>query len=64
VGHDDMVMRKAGRMWLQCQHCGRDTVGWNIGGTATESSTRRARVRIAPLFVSLERGLVSLTRHR
>lgn len=63
MGHDDMVMRKAGRIWLQCQHCGRDTVGWNIGGTATESSTRRHRPE-SSLFASLERGLVSLTRHR
>jgi len=58
-----MVMRKAGRIWLQCQQCGRDTVGWNIRGTPTESSTGRARLVLAPLFVSL-RGIVSLTRHR
>jgi hypothetical protein len=64
MGHDDMVMRKAGRIWLQCQHCGRGTVGWNIGGAATEPSLRRARHRIAPLFVSLERGVFSATRHR
>ena len=32
AGHDDMVVREAGRMWLQCQRCGRDTPGWRVNG--------------------------------
>ena len=31
LGHDDMMARAAGRMWLRCQHCGRDTPGWTVG---------------------------------
>jgi hypothetical protein len=30
AGHDDMVVREAGRMWLRCQRCGRDTPGWCV----------------------------------
>jgi hypothetical protein len=35
LGHDDMIVRSTGRMWLRCQHCGRDTAGWMIGPETT-----------------------------
>ena len=31
VGHDDMMIRSPNRLWLRCQHCGRETAGWAIG---------------------------------
>jgi hypothetical protein len=30
VGHDDRVARSPARLWLQCDHCGRETVGWEL----------------------------------
>ena len=35
VGHDDMLIREAGWMWLRCQRCGRDTPGWPVRRAAT-----------------------------
>jgi hypothetical protein len=35
LGHDDMMVRSSRRMWLRCQHCGRDTAGWIIGPEMT-----------------------------
>lgn len=35
VGHDDIVVRNAGRIWLHCHDCGRDTPGWRVGPTST-----------------------------
>ena len=35
VGHDDMLVREAGRMWLRCHRCRRDTPGWRVGRAAT-----------------------------
>ena len=37
LGHDDIVARAAGRMWLRCQHCGRDTPGWTVVARLTEA---------------------------
>jgi hypothetical protein len=34
VGHNDMLVREAGRMWLRCHQCGRDTPGWSVGRPA------------------------------
>ena len=34
VGHNDMLVREAGRMWLRCHQCGRDTPGWSVGRAA------------------------------
>ena len=31
LGHNDMLVRETGRMWLRCHHCGRDTPGWSVG---------------------------------
>jgi hypothetical protein len=30
-GHDDLVRRAAGRMYLECAQCGRMTRGWTMG---------------------------------
>ena len=30
IGHDDRMARSAGRLWLQCDHCGRETAGWQL----------------------------------
>lgn len=27
MGHDDMLVREPGRLWLRCKDCGRDTPG-------------------------------------
>jgi len=29
-GHDDRIQRVAGRMYLECAECGRETDGWNV----------------------------------
>ena len=36
VGHDDMMVRAPGRLWLRCTDCGRDTPGWRMGRAAPE----------------------------
>ena len=41
LGHDDMMVRSAGRMWLRCQQCGRDTAGWTIGTEVGRLGRRR-----------------------
>jgi hypothetical protein len=43
AGHDDMVVREAGRMWLRCQHCGRDTPGWTVGRAAAVTGQLQGR---------------------
>ena len=30
-GHDDRIARSSARLWLQCDHCGRETAGWQLG---------------------------------
>jgi hypothetical protein len=30
LGHDDRIRRVAGRMYLECAECGRETRGWNV----------------------------------
>jgi hypothetical protein len=30
TGHDDRVVRSPARLWLQCDHCGRETAGWQL----------------------------------
>ena len=45
VGHDDMVMRAPGRLWLRCNDCGRDTPGWLVG--RSPSPTDRAATDVA-----------------
>jgi len=67
LGHDDMMVRSTGRMWLRCQHCGRDTAGWTIGTETTPVHGPLSRDRRRP-FSSLSSGrrpqVVSLTPRR
>lgn len=44
MGHDDLIRRSAGRLFLQCQHCGRETPGWTIGTLRPVESHRRLRI--------------------
>jgi len=30
IGHDDRLLRRPQRLSLQCNHCGRETRGWNL----------------------------------
>ena len=30
IGHDDRIARSPVRLWLQCDHCGRETAGWQL----------------------------------
>ncbi len=32
VGHDDFVHHERSRLFLKCERCGRETVGWQING--------------------------------
>jgi hypothetical protein len=55
-GHDDLVRRGAGRMYLECAQCGRMTRGWTMGeesgaaGHPGERSGFRGS-RFAPRFL-------------
>jgi len=31
IGHDDRMTRSSARLWLRCDHCGRETAGWQLG---------------------------------
>jgi len=31
LGHDDMLAREPTRLFLRCDACGRQTLGWTIG---------------------------------
>ena len=30
IGHDDRIARSSARLWLRCDHCGRETAGWQL----------------------------------
>jgi hypothetical protein len=67
LGHDDMMVRAPDRLWLRCQHCGRDTPGWTIGPETTlvqraASSDRRQASSFLPSARTPQ--VVSLTPHR
>ena len=67
LGHDDMVARAAGRMWLRCQHCGRDTPGWTVGPgpNPVHQPSPRDRRRASPFLTNAGTPhVVSLTPHR
>ena len=34
IGHDDRIARLPPRIWLHCDHCGRETKGWEVGPKA------------------------------
>ncbi len=57
TGHDDMMVREVGRMWLRCQRCGRDTPGWCLEGSlaVARSSTWRTSHRTSTIFPDAKR---------
>src|SRR5689334_16470890 len=47
LGHDDMMVRAPGRLWLRCTDCGRDTRGWHLA--RAEAPTHRERTILCDL---------------
>jgi hypothetical protein len=41
MGHDDMLVRAPGRLWLRCADCGRETPGWSVGRAAAPAGHER-----------------------
>ena len=33
LGHDDMMVRAPARLYLRCDHCGRESAGWTLTGS-------------------------------
>ena len=56
LGHDDMMVRSSRRMWLRCQHCGRDTAGWIIGPEMTPVHRPLSRDTTSRLIVPARCG--------
>jgi len=52
LGHDDSMRRSPGRLFLQCERCGRETPGWTIASTPRIS---RALRQAAPIPSLVER---------
>ena len=54
-GHDDWVRRAAGRMFLECAECGRETRGWDVVAVIRPSfqSSRDALERFAHQVLSV-----------
>jgi hypothetical protein len=50
LGHDDVIRRTPGRLFLRCERCDRETPGWTIATSAQKvDERRRARIsRIHP----------------
>lgn len=52
-GHDQLLEFEAGRMFLRCVSCGRETHGWEIGRSVTQpwkqtpEPARRPRPQLA-----------------
>ncbi len=49
-GHDDRIHRAAGRLYLECADCSRETAGWNLKPERTADRRRPEPTR------SLSRG--------
>lgn len=44
IGHDDFVHHERTRLFLKCERCERETVGWQIGdGERVGASAERSR---------------------
>ena len=43
MGHDDRLARSPARLWLLCDHCGRETTGWQLGPLAVRASPLRSQ---------------------
>lgn len=50
LGHDDVVVRAPGRLFLRCGHCARETSGWTL--TASR----------VPRTIEAPRGSIGATR--
>jgi hypothetical protein len=59
LGHDDSMVRAPERLRLRCDHCGRETSGWTLGGSDT-----RSIVRAAPIPIATGRPMTSLREDR
>jgi hypothetical protein len=44
-GHDDLVRRAAGRMYLECAQCGRTTRGWTMSEESGASAQSAETIR-------------------
>lgn len=40
AGHDDLIAREPGRLFLRCFTCGRETPGWTLGPPAPRPARR------------------------
>jgi hypothetical protein len=40
LGHYDLIVRGPERLWLQCNHCGRETRGWNLASSISSHRDR------------------------
>lgn len=52
MGHDDLIRRECGRIYLECCDCGRTTGGWTLAGGGRRafhhpSNARRAAPQFA-----------------
>jgi len=57
LGHEDLVRHAAGRLFLECAECGRETSGWDIKPNIAEP--RNSAMDDAPLPVTCEARVVS-----
>jgi hypothetical protein len=39
-GHDDTMVRAPERLWLRCDHCGRNTPGWSLDRAGSVSAAQ------------------------
>jgi hypothetical protein len=61
VGHDDRLRRADGRIYLECDECGRVTHGWDLSAPALRRPPRTLSLRLSPqrvrvIFSQLIRG--------
>jgi hypothetical protein len=52
LGHDDLMVRTPKRLWLRCDHCGRETQGWTLNPRQTARNVHVAR----PFIVQTRTG--------
>ena len=64
IGHDDRVARSSARLWLQCDHCGRETAGWQLAREIWPAITPYARGRAAKMATASGRRIRSWRRAR
>jgi hypothetical protein len=47
LGHDDSMVRAPERLWLRCEHCGRETSGWTLARGRSSHKLRSAPTSFA-----------------